>query len=74
VLWNKRVLDAGNHIYCMTRKNMRNYIKYNVTFNLRKPEGGTPPHCQDTLLKTRGLTRGVVRRVSINTDLFILNF
>ena len=37
----------------------------------KKPEGGPQPRYRNTLLRTRGVNGGVVKRININTDLFI---
>jgi hypothetical protein len=51
-------------------------ITSNITYLLSrtKPAGHPLPHSLYALSRTRGLDRGVVRRIDINTDLFILNF
>jgi hypothetical protein len=53
---------------------MRNYITYDITFELQKLKGGPPLRCRDAHFATQGLDRGVVRWININTDLFVLNF
>ena len=65
--WEVYILHYTVKIYPIASNTM--YL-----LSCKKPEGGPPPRCWYTLLKTRGQARGVLRWVNMKTDLFVLNF
>jgi len=64
----------GSICIVLYHKNGWYYITFNVVFELRKSDAGPPPRYWNTLLKTRGQTRGVPEQININNDLFTLHF
>ena len=56
------------------RKNVFNYIGYDVPFEPHKTRRWSHPRSRYTHLTTRGLGRGMVCEISVNTGLFSLEF